>query len=62
MSWLMDKCHYRYHVLDNKTTIIAQREIHPQKVKGGGKKQEVNWWRNDDKGAGGKNRGGESDD
>ncbi|XP_069367099.1 GTPase IMAP family member 6-like [Paralichthys olivaceus] len=61
MFWLMDMCRYRYHVLDNKTTVSAQRDIQ-QKVKGGGKKQKVYWWRNDDKGAGGKNRGSESDD
>ncbi|XP_035490003.2 golgin subfamily A member 6-like protein 6 [Scophthalmus maximus] len=33
-----------------------------QEVEGGMKKQEVTWWRKDNKGAGRKNRGGEADD
>lgn len=56
MHWLMNKCRYRYQVLDNKTAVTVQRERLKQKVSGGQRKQGMIW----QKKAGRRNREGEA--
>ncbi|XP_070701744.1 GTPase IMAP family member 7 [Pempheris klunzingeri] len=58
---LMEKCCYRYHVFDNKTAAIRKQEGRKQEVNGGAKKQQATWWKKNDKGAGRKSAGGETD-
>ncbi|XP_023283909.1 GTPase IMAP family member 4-like [Seriola lalandi dorsalis] len=61
LHWLMDKCRHRYHVLDNKTFVIAQNKRLKQEVNGRKRKQEGTWQRKDHIGAGRKNRVGEKE-
>uniref|UniRef100_A0A665UYA6 Zgc:136870 n=1 Tax=Echeneis naucrates TaxID=173247 RepID=A0A665UYA6_ECHNA len=62
LHWLMDKCCYRYHVLDNKTAVIAQNERLKQRVSRGWRSQwKQRWKRKEDKGMGRTNRGNEGD-
>ncbi|XP_028282713.1 GTPase IMAP family member 7 [Parambassis ranga] len=48
LCWLMEKCRYRYHVLNNKA---AKQERLKQKVQCDDRKQEGQWWKKN--GAGG---------
>ncbi|KAM4551888.1 GTPase IMAP family member 6 [Odontesthes bonariensis] len=60
LHWLMERCRYRYHVLDNKAAVTAKRGGLKQKVNGEGRKRGRYWReRKDDKGVGRTSRGGE---
>ena len=63
LHWLMERCRYRYHVLDNKAAVTAKRGGLKQTVNGEGRKWGRYWrGRKDDKGAGRTIRGGEAAD
>lgn len=60
MSWLMNKCRYRYQVLDNKTATTVQSKRLKQEVSEGQRKQERTWHKKSDKGTGRRDKGGKA--
>lgn len=45
LHWLMEKCRYRYYVMDNKTAITGKEETVKQEVNEGVRKQGNTWLR-----------------